>query len=191
MTDRICAAEGCGRPQHTRDWCRDHYYRWLKHGDPLAGRTPKGEPIRFLRSVVDGDTEDCVLWPYNKFSDGYGCIDYEGKRCRVPRLALILATGVNPRHLVARHGPCNNRLCFNPRHLSWGTRPENSADMIRDDTSTRGERNPHAKLTERDVIEIRRLLAEGCTGRSIAVKFSVREMCISNIRRGVTWGWLT
>ena len=43
MANRTCGIEGCENPYKARDWCKKHYMRWVRHGDPLA--TPP-EPIR-------------------------------------------------------------------------------------------------------------------------------------------------
>jgi hypothetical protein len=32
-----CAVAGCDRPRAARGWCRPHYVRWQRHGDPRAG----------------------------------------------------------------------------------------------------------------------------------------------------------
>ena len=38
----MCSIEGCDKPVDSRGWCSAHYTRWLRHGDPLAGRrTPR------------------------------------------------------------------------------------------------------------------------------------------------------
>lgn len=31
-----CSVEGCEQPVVARDWCRKHYSRWHRHGDPQA-----------------------------------------------------------------------------------------------------------------------------------------------------------
>ena len=41
MTHKSCAVEGCTEPHHLKDWCRIHYGRYLRHGDPLILK-PKG-----------------------------------------------------------------------------------------------------------------------------------------------------
>lgn len=33
---RTCAVRGCGAPHRARGWCRAHYRRWQRHGDPLT-----------------------------------------------------------------------------------------------------------------------------------------------------------
>lgn len=42
---RTCSVEGCERAAKKREWCNAHYRRWLRHGDPAAGRrAPVGGP---------------------------------------------------------------------------------------------------------------------------------------------------
>lgn len=41
MPERICSIEGCDKPYQARGWCQSHYARYMRHGDPLAGRAPR------------------------------------------------------------------------------------------------------------------------------------------------------
>src|SRR5690625_7491880 len=36
MPAGVCEVEGCERPHEARGWCKAHYERWRKYGDPLA-----------------------------------------------------------------------------------------------------------------------------------------------------------
>ncbi|MFR9773031.1 hypothetical protein [Nocardia sp. SC052] len=52
MTQHICAIEYCNKPAVGRGWCRAHYTRWHRYGDPLAS-APRA--ARALTCTV----EDC------------------------------------------------------------------------------------------------------------------------------------
>lgn len=65
-TSRICSIPDCGKTSKSRGWCSAHHSRFLRHGDPLAGGTPTGEPWRYFQEVVlpyEGD--ECLSWPYS------------------------------------------------------------------------------------------------------------------------------
>lgn len=38
---RICSVDGCGRPVNAREYCKRHYYRWSRYGDPLGQPVPR------------------------------------------------------------------------------------------------------------------------------------------------------
>lgn len=121
--------------------CWSHYQRKRKHGDPLAGKAKNGLGKTFLDAAVSSTTDDCILWPYAKTGGGYGSYLVDGKHWKAH--AWVLAQLVPPPFdgAICRHGPCHNRLCVNPRHLSWGTHWDNHQDRKRDGTYAGFKRN--------------------------------------------------
>lgn len=150
---------------------------------PVKRRRAKhGAGLAWLKAMIKDPGEECQIWPFGRIK-GYGHINGQGTR-RAHRLALILYSGRDPKHLEAAHGPCHNPLCCNPRHLSWLTRKENSADMLRDGTSNRGEAQGSSKLTEDEVRAIR---ADGRVQTVIAKAYGVNQALVSLIKNRKRW----
>jgi HNH endonuclease len=150
--------------------------------------TRPGEARQFLETSLLADTDDCILWPFNVVGHGYGQIKIQNKPYSVPRLVCERFHGPCPPGGIAAHGPCNNRLCFNPRHLSWGTYQSNQDDRVRDETVCRGEAHPMAKLSQRDVREIRQQYATGeWLQRQLADEFGVTRTQIGRILKNRVW----
>ena len=102
------------------------------------------------------------------------------------RLLLEFWTGIAPRDMHACHNN-GNRLDNRIENLRWDTVSGNHADKVIHGTSTHGERNPSAKLTDESVREIRRRVEAGESQRSLCDVFSVSPMTISRVVRGETW----
>lgn len=142
--------------------------------------------------MLEEETDNCIEWKFSIASHGYGMIWHEGKDKTVHRLALTLKVGQPPqKRMLALHKPkiCNNRLCFNYRHLYWGTWKDNSRDAVTDGTFSKpprfvGEEHPRAKLTKNQVIEIR---ADSDSQRKIAKKYGVNHTTIGFIKRYEHW----
>jgi DNA-binding NarL/FixJ family response regulator len=81
-------------------------------------------------------------------------------------------------------------------NLEWCTHKHNTAHAIsvlgRNFAEKlhggKGELSSASKLTEAEVIEIKRLLREGKLQREIAAQFNTCSTNISSINRGHTWG---
>lgn len=55
MSAKVCSIQGCDRAHEARGWCKMHYKRALKHGDPtttLTDTTPIPPGTRFGRLTV-------------------------------------------------------------------------------------------------------------------------------------------
>lgn len=192
MTRKLaCSIDGCGKPVKAHGWCGTHYARYLRHGSPdTLRRPPNGSAQRFLTDVASGDTgDDCLIWPYSHKGNGYGQIRRDGKTMFAHRLVCEAAHGPPPtqRHEAAHSCGNGHRGCVNPRHLSWKTPAENSADRVSHGVHNKGSHNAGAKLTEADVVKIMAL-----NGRirqlDVARFFGVSPSTIRRIWLGLGWG---
>lgn len=139
-----------------------------------------------------GGPDACWPWTGGTNNRGYGQISIGGQKFGAHSLAWILTHGpLPPETPVVRHVVCRNPPCCNPAHLKPGTRADNMLDMVADGTSTGGERNPAAKLTETGVREIHRVHAEeGLSQRALAGRFGISQQSVSDILIGRTWAHL-
>ena len=95
---------------------------------------------------------------------------------------------------VIRH-TCDNPRCVNPKHLRSGTPNDNVQDMVSKARHARGkriharkgEKNQCAKLTRKDVYEIRKLSTKGTRNSEIAKRFNITPSYVCQIVRGKTW----
>lgn len=161
---------------------------------PIATRTDsrkgarKGEPRRYLQghSGNKGRTLDltgaysidpetgCWMWQRSIHRTGYPSIGKSYGNGLAHRFFYEQANGSVPDGLHLDH-LCRTRACVNPEHLEAVTNAENC------------RRGANAKLDHQAAELIRRRLACGETGRSIARDFDVTESAISGIKRGRNW----
>lgn len=135
----------------------------------------------------------------NNQSRKYLQISLRGKnrqeRAYIHHLVLEAFTGPCPEGMEACHNDGNS---FNNHadNLRWDTKENNHADKKRHGTSglgvpkpsLRGEGNHKAKLTETDIIEIRRSYAAGeYTQTELGNAYRVGQDTISSIVRKETW----
>lgn len=142
----------------------------------------------FLRDIVlNYRADDCLLWPFATDAKGYGRMHYRGKNERVSRVVCLLIQGdpPTPSHQAAHICGKGSIGCVTPNHLVWKTPKENSEDAILHGTSNAGERHRSAKLTEKDVLEIRKRPASMRT--ELAQEFGVSACTISQILHRSTW----
>lgn len=188
---RVCSIPDCGKAAKALGWCQGHYKRHRKYGDPLAGATPHGEPLKWLSEHMSCDIEECVMWPFGRGGDGYGRVYDAGSMRLAHRVMCERVHGPSPSdiHEVAHTCGKGRSGCVNAAHLRWATPSENQSDRIDHGTHSRGDRNAMAKLTEDDVIAIRR---RATTERQVdlAAAFGVGQTTISAIVTGQNWNWL-
>ena len=142
-------------------------------------------------SAVDYET-GCYNWMGAMRHNGYGVVNRFGKMIGAHRYIWELARGPIPEGLSVCHS-CDNRRCINPMHLFLGTQADNNMDR---DTkgrhwAVRGEDHCCAKVSQADVVEIRRLISLGLGDTEIAERFPISRQSIRGIRDGKAWGWLS
>lgn len=185
-----CLINGCGKPSVGRGWCRTHYGRWSRHGDP--NRTVKqanGSWIKFLENSLSYVGDECLIFPFSKRAT----IQVDGISTPIGRWICKKVHGEppTPEHQSAHSCGNGHMMCVTPSHLSWKTPAENQADRLVHGTSNRGSRHGLSKLTEVDVSRIVRLLEAGASQQSIADRNGISQTTVSQISRGERWGWFT
>jgi len=148
---------------------------------------------RFWSNVSTIPTEDgCFEWKLSCTAKGtgkgYGKVSFKGKDYSAHRIAFqlfnkrLISQGLHILH------KCDNRQCCNPIHLSEGTNQENMTDRNSKNRQAKGEVCGASKLTEAQVLEIRKKYKEGnYTHNAIATEYNITRANISYIIRRNTW----
>jgi hypothetical protein len=187
-----CSIEDCDREHHAQGYCQLHHKRWWSHGDPLS--TINASPLmgmreRFERIGWDVMKSGCWEWRGGKGEKGYGQFRAPGRSWIAPRAAHELYIGPIPEGMLVRH-TCDNPPCVNPDHLVVGTHIDNNNDKVERGRQTKGAAVNTNKLTESQVLEMRRLRLGGAKSKDLAIKFGVSTATASAICTGRTWKWL-
>lgn len=145
----------------------------------------------FWNKVDVREPEECWEWQACRIAKGYGHCRWNGIYWKAHRISYVLAFGEIPDGLFVLH-KCDNPPCVNPAHLFLGTSADNVQDMITKGRWTSppriGALNSNAKLTEENVIEIRKMHESGnYIHRELAVIFGVGRTQIGNIINRNRW----
>lgn len=150
-----CHVDGCNLPSLKNGLCSTHYQRLRKTGSFELNKIPTSQWI--LDNVVNRPaSNDCWLnWPYMVNTSGYPMSIHNGKLRPVSNTVLEIMEVHRPpgKTMVMHH--CDNPLCINPSHLSWGTAKENSVDMVTKGRHPIGSASSVSKLDENLVYQIR------------------------------------
>lgn len=144
---------------------------------------------RFEASYTKAEN-DCWIWNKATDKDGYGLFKMDGKSVRATRYSYQLYKGLLRDGYFACH-TCDNPSCVNPNHLFLGTAKDNAADMVKKGRSLFGNRNPSrlhtAKITLKQVDEIRDLCAKGLSQAEIGKAYGISQQQVSRIFNNQRW----
>lgn len=126
-------------------------------------------------------------------SKKYGSLQYGGKYKTIGAhiASWIIHYGEYDRSLFVCH-TCDNPRCANPLHLFLGTPTDNVRDMIKKERNRtpRGEDAFQSKLTNVQVLEIKKMIKSGSRFDDIAHEFGISLPTIYDIKDGRTWNHL-
>jgi hypothetical protein len=126
----------------------------------------------------------CWLWLGSVTTNGYGRFKYEQRRRSVTRFAWKLKTGRDPGPLtISTH--CQNKTCV--RHLFSRTRSD-LGKATGGHPGFLGQDHPNAKLTAKQVLQIRKLYATGkFQQKDLAARFNVSRASLRKVVSKESW----
>lgn len=186
-----CCVNGCLRVAYCKKMCRAHYSRYKRNGTTISLR----DPIKRFWDKVDlfGPIHpihgQCWSWMGRINEDGYGKFDVDDTEVGAHRFLWETCFGQLPVGINVLHR-CDNPSCVNLDHLFTGDQNENNQDKCRKGRQPLGEDTGSAKLSDVDVIEIRKRYVSGCRvngAHQLARQFNVHVSTIGAIVSRRTW----
>ena len=167
--------------------------QWLPIIESKCTKVPVDPDDDILKTTSDPGVRDHWIWNLSKNEGGYPRMNLYHLNCRTQRAhraTLMSHSGrVFDEHELVRHLCAKGelRVCCNPLHLAVGDYGLNAQDTIEHGKSGKGEKHPHAKLTEKEVIEIRRRCGSGESQTSLASEYEVSPSTINGIIKRKSW----
>jgi len=149
----------------------------------------KKRPVieRFMEKVTP-NSQGCWIWTASQ-RDAYGDFWLPDRMHKAHRVSYMLFVGPIPDQMDVLHS-CDNPLCVQPEHLWLGTDKDNAADRDMKGRSVyvSGERHGSAKLSQKQVEEIRKKYQRFINGYTILSReYGVGRGAIRDIIKNKTW----
>jgi hypothetical protein len=167
-----------------------------------VGRPSRVKVVRRTQETHPSPTPQptpCRLWQGTQGSDGYGwrkvdLADGDRRPMSMHRWVMMQYLGrkLRPSEVVLH--ACDNPLCYRFDHLSIGTVQSNNADMRAKGRDVKppvnrfhGEAHPMAKLSAKQVRDIRGHRQSGLTTKTIAAMYEISVSTVRRICSGQSW----
>lgn len=147
----------------------------------------KSKDVNRFYSKINKTDNDEECWTWRDYSS-YGMFGLNGGTELAHRVAYANGYGEFDKKLCVLH-KCDNPPCCNPKHLFLGTKADNTHDMfdkgrsgVAGNTWNRGEKCGGAKLTNAQVLEIRKRYTKGViTHAKLAEQYGVSRVAITYV----------
>lgn len=161
---------------------------WVLH---TCDRQPCCNPAHLYLGTPKNNADDCktrerrprVVWfPAAKL-----------QRDDVLEIRRLLDSGASSQTLATRYKVTERAIKDIQTGDTWswvGTAAESADHWIKGENFSNPNPRPVAKITEADVVQIRKMLAEGVLQRDIAKQFGLHDSAVSRISTGKQWGWV-
>lgn len=178
--DILCVVCGGAAQKRYAITCSGHCTRVLSQ----KKRVRPSLEERFWKRVWK--TNGCWIWKGKPDSAGYGTISINDWPHKAHRISWQITHGELPAGMFVCHH-CDNPLCVRPNHLFLGTAQSNKRDCVLKHRHAVGARHPHARLTNEQVCEIRRLATLGTPSSVLAQQFGVAPGHARAVAAGRAW----
>ena len=171
---RSCLVCGAGLNRKQLEACSD------LHRNILARQRAEARRLAIIHAA--STATDCyeltdVMGRPTINADGMGTLT-------LSRWAWMEVNGPIPKGLWVLH-TCDNERCIALCHLYLGDHQQNTTDKLERGRSNRGERNSWARLSEADVLAIRRTTR--VSQQAIADDYGITQSAVSYIKSGKRW----
>ena len=146
---------------------------------------------KYHKRFEKGAPDECWHWNGCVTAHNQLIINMDGKLYNARRLAVYYAGRIEQGNSsICITASCDNQMCVNPNHLRLETRGQMQNRLKAEGRTTKGSKHKMSKLTEADIIEMRKLYIKqhsrfGYAG--LAKQFGVTPGCVRDILIGKTW----
>jgi hypothetical protein len=101
-----------------------------EHVEKMIAARKRPLRVRFEKFLKPGNPDECWPWQGCHNGVGYGMLRVDSVHRLATHVSLELDGRPRPSpEMFALHA-CDNPICVNPHHLSWGTRKQNAVEAV-------------------------------------------------------------